>query len=1006
MDNSKEGLMNNNLKKLSFSSSFDPISEKQEEMSIASLEGNNQAKPKNSNQNSFKNSFKNSNQNSFKNSFKNSNQNSFKNSFKNSKDNSKENNISKNILDDTEIIRHSSTQKNKYSWLVNSHRNNFLNQKDDNNKKKEAENLSKTTKSYKTKQNKKKIIKRISVQESRFCFSGISLPNITKSERKDDLKKMNFVKQFRHLNSINTSNLNKSKSLYNRDIIPGKRYSNEKSITNEPTIEMRYINNINKKKTILNKGKLNFSDNKSKNNILEQIKNSELYEKSELLLLKLKIAYGVLAVFSLICIILNFADVFIYNNKSMEYLIKENNNTYFFFKYNIESYYYINNRKITSKENSIRLFNGIFSLICGFILIIIYYIKNGKNENKKKNSKRERFKRILNNYYSKQRKKSMAKNKLKQLEQEAKNEKIKVVNLDPDNKDFNKEALTIHDRNKTIIMCILNIIFYPPFINKSFIGIYDNIIYVYSLNSLFLIISLYKITNIYISIFYLSPINNSFNKAICKSNLLNLDSKFMFKYSLNKFPIAFLLFNLIIVLILICIVLNCVEFFTLDINDNFWNNYSENEENTFFAILYSFLFFIIKNLQKSYCIKSVLGKILLYIGGIVGMLISSYFIYYINNFIKFSQEEQDAYSKLSKLLDPINKEHKASNLIKSLLLLKKNMRDNQNTEKDYRLKRDDFNRPTQNQRRGIFPKKNNFQFAFNSDITANNLNLNDYSNNEEKKKFIKYIEKKFLFKIKFTVEYKNYIDNLKIARNSAQSFKDVLKTVGNKMEVNISQLNNKIEVLIQNDQKFLNFMKFTSNTLKHIKKINEYHNSILQYFVEIHNEYVKQMIEIKKDVEVNSPIMNKSSMAFPKRIKSNIFSKFTFKKTNYSKIIKENKYKQRRSKNDLYDLNYGNNYFVKKQRSSKLSSLYLTNNIFEEKMKQARSKQNTRKSNKTSKSRKIPKSEKRTKSLDDWGFMKNDLKEKAKRRSNFEKKVGRSVSFYNKSREFSSKKFE
>ena len=388
------------------------------------------------------------------------------------------------------------------------------------------------------------------------------------------------------------------------------------------------------------------------------------------------------------------------------------------------------------------------------------------------------------------------------------------------------------------------------------------------------------------------------------------------------------------------------------------------------------------------------------------MLISSYFIYYINNSIKFSQEEQDAYSKLSKLLDPINKEHKASNLIKSLLLLKKNMRDNQNTEKDYRLKRDDFNRPTQNQRRGIFPKKNNFQFAFNSDITANNLNLNDNSNNEEKKKFIKYIEKKFLFKIKFTFENKNYIDNLKIARNSAQSFKDVLKTVGNKMEVNISQLNNKIEVLIQNDQKFLNFMKFTSNTLKHIKKINEYHNSILQYFVEIHNEYVKQMIEIKKDVEVNSPIMNKSSMAFPKRIKSNIFSKFTFKKTNHSKIIKEKIYKQRRSKNDLYDLNYGNNYFVKKQRSSKLSSLYLTNNIFEEKIKQARSKQNTRKSNKTSKSRKIPKSDKRTKSLDDWGFMKNELKEKEKRKNNFEKKVGRSVSFYNKSRKFSIKKFE
>ena len=41
-----------------------------------------------------------------------------------------------------------------------------------------------------------------------------------------------------------------------------------------------------------------------------------------------------------------------------------------------------------------------------------------------------------------------------------------------------------------------------------------------------------------------------------------------------------------------------------------------------------------------------------------------------NIIVQFSPEEQDAYSKLSKLLEPINKEHKASNLIKSFLLLK------------------------------------------------------------------------------------------------------------------------------------------------------------------------------------------------------------------------------------------------------------------------------------------------------------------------------------------------
>ena len=74
-------------------------------------------------------------------------------------------------------------------------------------------------------------------------------------------------------------------------------------------------------------------------------------------------------------------------------------------------------------------------------------------------------------------------------------------------------------------------------------------------------------------------------------------------------------------------------------------------------------------------------------------------------------------------------------------------------------------------------------------------------------KFIKFIGNIFLLKVKFIVEWNNYTDNLKIARNSSQSFNDVLKTIGNKMDANITQLNNKIEVLIQNDQKFLNYIK-------------------------------------------------------------------------------------------------------------------------------------------------------------------------------------------------------
>ena len=373
------------------------------------------------------------------------------------------------------------------------------------------------------------------------------------------------------------------------------------------------------------------------------------------------------------------------------------------------------------------------------------------------------------------------------------------------------------------------------------------------------------------------------------------------------------------------------------------------------------------------------------------MLVSSFFIYYMNNLIEFSPEEDDAFSKLSKLLNPINKEHKASNLIKALLMLKKNLKDNQNTEKDYRLKLEDFKKPSINQRKPIFPKENNFRFALDTNVTSNNLlNLNEIDN-EEKVKFIKFIGNIFLLKVKFIVEWNNYTDNLKIARNSSQSFNDVLKTIGNKMDANITQLNNKIEVLIQNDQKFLNYIKFTSNNLKSIKSLSHYHNSLLQYLVEIHNEYVKQMIEIRKEAEISSPIIYKNSTNFPKRMKSNVFGNLHFKNKVQSKIVYD-LHRKKKLKKEFYDFNY-TKLTIKKQRSSMVFSKFLQNNALEEKMKQARSKQNTTKSNKMK--NKNSKNGKRTRSLDNWKFVKNELKEKVKSRNSV-KKIGRSVSFAEK----------
>lgn len=125
-----------------------------------------------------------------------------------------------------------------------------------------------------------------------------------------------------------------------------------------------------------------------------------------------------------------------------------------------------------------------------------------------------------------------------------------------------------------------------------------------------------------------------------------------------------------------------------------------------------------------------------------------------------------------------------------------------------------------------------------------------------KKKYIRYVAAIFL-RIKFVMECKNFSDDLKVARNSSLSFNDVLKTIGHKMDENMTQLNNKIEVLIKNDQKYFDQVKVTSDIIKSLRKTKEYHKSLIQYFVDIHNENLKQMIELKKEAENNSPFLYK-----------------------------------------------------------------------------------------------------------------------------------------------------
>ena len=750
----------------------------------------------------------------------------------------------------------------------------------------------KRLKPFRRKDSKKKLdmtyLKRISFQQNN------SLNFYTSLKGRDTLKKRESIRKF------DESPINNQKSM---------DFSSKNNVNisrSESFVDNKYFSSKKLKYTTLSPTKTNFKGQKNmqSSNLFEKLKNSVMFEKSENLMFRLKICYTFLSIFSLASIILEITDVILYHKKSDEYL----KNKYNIISSNISDVHIsrlIEEREISSKENSIRIFNLIFSLFCVFFLLLIQYIKVGFNRQSKK-KKRYNYYMNYNSFFHKKKKNI---SKINSREVNNNGDHIKLILNEDTNINYEKKSEYI----LLIINCVINLIFFPPKVNKIFIGKQHNIIYIYSLNSIFLIIEMFKVINIYKAVFYLFPFNNLLYKTICSSNMVKMDFKFMFKFILNMYPFAFILLNFIFIGILVSILIYCVEYFSLDINNKLLNNKGINDLKDFYSEITLFCFFVLKSVHGNIKTNTILGSIILLVGGTLGLLISSYFIYYVNLLIEFKPEEKQAYSKLVKLLNPSNNEHKAANLIKVFLLMKKIYIDNKNIRDEYKLKKE-------NNFKGNYNKNNNFNFGMNESIDSltNASQSNEY---KDKKKFLKFLCSEFILKAKLINECKNFKNNLLIARNNSLSFNDVLKTLGEKMNANLTQLNNKIEVLIQNDQKFINFMKFQENSLKNVRNLVKIQDNIINYLIEKNNE--AELIYFRENREKQEKFLNAlknigQNSGIPK-MKSFAYGPFGFnRKFNYEKGIANTESKKDKSKNNnKYLLSQNNKKFsLQKMRSS------------------------------------------------------------------------------------------
>ena len=796
------------------------------------------------------------------------------------------------------------------------------------------------------------IKRRISVQQDR--KENLIIKKLQINDQKKDLSLNSKKKKvfFQLSNENNNKNKKKSdnfvgfknklfnyfqkNSLSNKIILRNKSFN----LSSTGSSIIKFHSNISiKKDSFFGNRRININNEDDKIlqiNLFEKLKNNPMFEKTEKFIKKEKILYGLLALCTLLNIIFQILEAIQYNKRSIIYLENNSANKAVLKKGNIqrpknirpdffakEILYYkiIQKRKISSEENTLRIFNIIFSIICSILVLHIYYIKNQyvnqTNKNKKNffryNCNQLRYNKKIKDY-----------------------DHIRITSINDDfipTKKVSKNTLII-----TIISCFINLIFYPPGLNKVFVGNNKDIISVYSLNSVFLIFTFLKLINIYRAIIHLSPLNNLIYKTICNSKMIKMNFLFMLRYFLNRYPLFFILSSFLLLGLTFCILIFCVEFFSVDTVNGFWNNKGDNNLKNFYNCVHLFFFYIIKNNYGNFKPKSILGIFILIIGGTLGMLILLYFIFYTNELLNLTPQELKAYKKLNKILDPLNNEHKSANLIKIIFLLKKMLKDYHSVESNYRrikLKK------IKNLYKSFHKLNSNFNFSQDEDTSLMSAFENDMF--DERKKYMNYLGLKFIFKLKLLTECKISKNNLSVARNFSHSFTDLLKNLGHKMNENLEQLNRKIHMLSENEDKYKELESFHRRIHWKIKKIMKYNNIIMNYLIDNNNNNIHANHLFKKKKKK----MKASLIDFPltlqkklvkKKIKYELYNnksssnKILLKKINSTdKIIDLSNLPSVTNNIDIIPYNLYKNEFKGKARKSKSldsnsSSIYKNTN--------------------------------------------------------------------------------
>ena len=532
------------------------------------------------------------------------------------------------------------------------------------------------------------------------------------------------------------------------------------------------------KMRVLNKKKEKFIQNLIKND-QDLMKKKRQFEK-------IKKYACILIVSSILSIIFSCIDSEIYLYNSYNYIFDN--------KIPIEEYYKIKNRKIYNGENWVRYLNIVFCISC-FIMSIRIFITKLDFTNEEGTDVKSKFKKKINNHipYS--------------------------IN--------NEQHLKMRSNSsvlKLIIRSLINIIFYPPYVNYVFRSSFDNKIYITPLNTIFLFFNTFKLYNIYRCIFYFLPITSALGKVQCNKYNVPLNVKYMFRALNSKSPILFPLIVVGIILTLFTFLIHGTEKFSVDLNDNSdtYNNLKGINSNEprrlgyFSDNLWINASTLVSVIFSDYYLLSPVTKALMFLIKITGTLFICIIYYRLNLLVLLDTKDNKAYRKLEKLFKPENKENKACDVIRALLLVKKVVVENEKHIEFYH--------------QSIFNSPEEIQLI-------DPINLHKHN--------IKYIKKKFVFFSKFFTDISNFSDAHKVSRNLPLPINTMFQNMEDTMEESLDSLNYKLDFLSTIDTTLGSMKQHNIILMKKIEKVIKHDIYILNYLCEVINKNNKEMAKEK-----------------------------------------------------------------------------------------------------------------------------------------------------------------